>query len=184
MVHVIVEGETDRLFLEALLQDLVSEHPLSVEPAGGKDAARLVARRWLVLEGEPVVLVFDTDSSDVEAAEEAVASLRSYFEIMAPGRPLHLAPMTPSLEVLLADHPRHLEQRLGRSLSADELLAARLAPKGFLQAHLQDLGAASIRDLLCNWTESDLEVLRQDERIASLRRFITEHTVASDAHAA
>jgi hypothetical protein len=184
MLHVIVEGRGDGAVVEALLADLRERHPFAVTAAGGRDLGRPLARKLLALEQAPVAFVFDTDVSDPEASADVIASLQGYFNLMTPDLPLELVPMAPSIEALLTEHATFLERRLGRALSRDESIAARLAPKQFLQAHADELKAATLEDLMSGLRPEELDILRQDERIARLRRFVEKHGQARAGQAA
>lgn len=179
MVHVVVERKHDQVVIETLLADLSLKHSFDVHVAGGRDAGRPLARKILVLQEQPVAFVFDTDTSDPSSSADLEQSLHSYFNLRAPGPPFLLVAMAPTIDILLADHPQTIEKRLGRRLSAAERVAARFEPRGFLRAHLKDLGVPEVTDLFRSLNKTDLETLRKDKRIVKLRGFIEKQSASS-----
>jgi hypothetical protein len=174
MVRIFVEGPTDKQIIELLLGDL-RHHGFVVEAAGGKDAARPLVRKVLVIDREPVAFIFDTDSSNADRSAEQVEILRSYFQLSAADVPLLLLPMQPSIEILLVDDPQVLEDRLHRPLSPSERIAAKFEPKGFLDAHAGDLGVKDSRDLIRSLQPAEVDLLRNDDRVEELRKFVEKH---------
>lgn len=181
MVHIVVEGQTDQLFIEALLKDLRKKCSFELDVAGGKEAGRPLARKILALQHQPVAFVFDTDSSDRDRSAEQEESLRSYFQMSAPGAPLLLVAMIPSIEALLVEHPEVVEHRLGRKLSLSERVAARFEPRGFLNAHLKHLRVKNIESLFRQLRAHDLDLLRKDKKIEKLRDFVEKHCQQAQA---
>ncbi|MEX0716134.1 MAG: hypothetical protein WD066_06090 [Planctomycetaceae bacterium] len=179
MVHVIVEGETDRVLIERLLEDLHDTAEFVLVVAGGRNAGRPLARKILLLDGAPVAFVFDTDSSDADRSRETERELRSYFRLWQPSPPILLVPMMPSIECLIVDHPEILESRLGRKLESIERDAGRFEPKGFLKARFKELGVESIPDLFRSLTSSEIEILQADKRIEKLRQFVQKHALVA-----
>lgn len=61
---ILVEGETDKIILERVLEDLEDESTFEIFVTRGKDAARPIARRLLGATDTVVVFVYDSDTAD------------------------------------------------------------------------------------------------------------------------
>jgi hypothetical protein len=171
LIHILVEGRQDKAVIEVLLEDLKPTAGFLVEAAWGKDAARPIARKYLVVQREPVAFVFDTDVVDRSLVDEQVRMLDHYFRWQSPGVPFELIPMVPAFEVLFFDHPAVLERYVGHPIDATTQVKGHYEPKGALHEVLQRPGL-SFDQFVGSLSDREKETLRADRRISHLRGFV------------
>ena len=176
MMHVIVEGSDDRLLVNALLEDLRGACRFELEAAGGKDAGRPLARKYLLVSGEPVAFVFDADVTDARLVDRQVQDLQSYFDWNGLGARILLTPMVPVIEVLFFKRPEVLARVLGTNISSATELAGRHAPKTVLNELMKDSQVRTFDRLVESLAPGDLRQLRRIEEVQRLRSFVEEHS--------
>lgn len=170
MTHIVVEGQTDAMLLEILLEDVKTKFDIVV--AHGRDAARPIARKILTKLQEPTALVFDADTTDLYYVEEELLSLKDYFSWRAFEIGLLLVPLIPTIEVIFFDRPKMLENRLQHTLKFEVEVAAKIAPKQILDRLIKELGYADPVSFIKSIDKSEARDLAKQKDIASLRRFI------------
>lgn len=172
--HIVVEGPTDKKILSLLLDDLSSKHSFEIVVAGGRNAGRPIARKYLLRSAEPTAFVFDTETADPASVREQVRSLEDYFSWGNQGTPFKVVPMAPMLEVLFFEHPKAILRRLNSPLHESLLRAGHFAPKQMLTEILgQDQSA--LREFIQELTPEEVSDMRKDRAIDDLREFISAH---------
>ncbi|MBI2301936.1 MAG: hypothetical protein HYU66_23790 [Armatimonadetes bacterium] len=164
---VVVEGITDRLLLERLLEEeLASGLIRRIVEAGGRSAAESLGRTVLAVRRQPVVVVMDADSTD----QEAIAARRSYLEsalaMVGPPPLWRVVLAVPVLEACLLDHPDVAADLLGHALSPSELELAEEAPTLLLSR--AGVRKPAIRDLVARLDDGQVRALRGTRLIAEV----------------
>jgi hypothetical protein len=171
-VHIVVEGNTDKILLERLLADL--QHiDIRFHVAGGKKAAHSLARTLQVQFKEPVALVIDADTYDLEAVNEDQSMYEAYLELTSYGIPFIVILMVPSIEAILFERPKVLETWLGRDLKPEDLVRGEYVPKVVLESYLEGT-SLEFSDLVFRIGEEQLQMLRSTQPIAKLGKFVRE----------
>lgn len=170
--HIVVEGNIDKEILSKLLSDLSTKHTFSIAVGQSRDAARPIARKYLVAFGEPVALVFDTDTTDQDQVREQVQDLNDYFKWQSMRAPYELIPMVPMMEVVFFDQPKPLERHLGGRLDPNLKIAGHHAPKEILTNLLPKLHCTSLSQFIEHLSPGDIQELRKHPTIKKLRKFI------------
>jgi len=172
MVTVFVEGPVEESLLTQLLADLPAAGRVRIVAAGGRDDARPRARKELLVQQRPVILVIDADSIDRDIIGEQQRDLEDYFAWGAGGVPYRVLQFVPTVEAIFFDRPEVLEHLLGRKPDDIMLAAGEIAPK----AVLQRMGITDLRDRVRALSDADLQMLRTHPSIAAIREFVEENT--------
>lgn len=172
MVHIVVEGPFDQQLIERLLTDLPSRGQYVLHSVGGRDAARPLARRYLIVNREPVAFVIDADVKDEQRVRQQQRDFEDYFLWGGQGIPFEVIQFVPEIEAIFFEQPGPLERLLGRPLDEQTSFAGRFAPKEMLRRLGPELSIAEPEQLLSILTEGDLQLLRKQKDIARLRRFV------------
>ena len=169
--NVVVEGQSDLELIDKLISDLRISQSISIVAAGGKDAARPLARQLAILERAPVVLVLDSDASSEEQARKNLQDLRSYFSLAGISLESNIFLFTPTIEVIFFDRPNALERCLRKRLSATDLAIGKIGPKRMLNSLLGS--SARVRRFVAELDDDALSDLRKQAGISELRMKIS-----------
>jgi hypothetical protein len=176
MTTIFVEGASDRELISRLLRDVAEVGAFRVVAANGRDAARPLARKQLLISRSPVALVTDSDTTDRGRIEEQQEDLEDYLRWVSQGVPFAVIQFVPQIEAVFFRCPRILERISGERLDANALAAAVCAPAAVLQnlfGHRADLIAA----ILPHLTEEDVAALRTHGSVRKLRQFVRNSAV-------
>jgi hypothetical protein len=168
-VWIYVEGPVDQKLLEQLLADLRPGASFKVLAAGGRDAARPMARRKLLTAQEPVVLVVDADTTDDQKARTQLRDIEEYLAWGSAATPHKVSQFVPEMEAVFFDSPAVLKRLIGEDVSEQATAAGKFAPKKVLAMLAHDASASSLIDRL---EPTELDALRKHPVVAELRRFV------------
>jgi hypothetical protein len=172
MITVFVEGRSDEVVLSRLLSDLVPEEDIRLVASGGRDAARPLARKQLLVTRNPVALVIDSDTTDSMRVAQQQRDLEDYLRWGAQGVGFAVIQFVPEIEVIFFQGAAVLSRALGRDLDASTVIAGKFAPAAMLKQLMAQAGVDSLASLVARLDESDLAELRTVEPIAALRNFL------------
>lgn len=166
---IFVEGTTDQSLLARLLEDLDPESPFEIVVAGGRNAARPLARQQLMTRHEPVVLVIDADTTDEEHARSQRNDLNDYLDWGAGSIPFKVVQFVPEIEVVFFHDPSVLRSLVGSDVDPRVAEAGAQAPRRILEI----LAPGRTRDeLIAALGPDEIERLREHPIIADLRGFL------------
>lgn len=174
-IHILVEGERDQQIIEHLLADLRKTHTFKVTKCGGRDAARPIARKFLLQYGEPIVLLLDSDTTDTERARREQRDLEDYLRWATRDIPFAVQEFVPEIEVIFFERPRALKRIWGNGLPDKTILIGKRAPKEMLKDLLEEKHIANINNLLSMLNDADLNDLRRHPIIKDIRAFTEQH---------
>lgn len=175
MMHVLVEGSFDEVLFRRLLDDLSGRSSFRIHVARGVNAARPAARKYLLVDREPVALIFDSDTREEQRFRQQRRDLEDYLAWGGHDVPYAVVQFVPEAEVIFFEQPGPLERILGHALDTQTRVAGRFAPRDILATLYRELSITDRRDLVPLLTESDLEQLRSHETVVELRKFVEEH---------
>lgn len=181
MLHIFVESPFDKQLLDRLLEDLPTPHQFLVHASNGRDAARPVARKYLLVYREPVVFVFDADNRDEAYVRRQQRDYEDYLRWGGHGIPFKVVQFVPELAVIFFEQPGPLERLLGHALDVQSKVAGRFAPMEILRDFCSELTMRSPSDLVTRLSENDLRDLRSGKTIADLRDFVIQESAISQA---
>ena len=171
-VHVLVEGELDRLLLERLLSDLHGKARFKVQATRGRDAGRPLARKCLMIHGEPAAFVMDSDTRDERRVQQQQQDLESYLAWGGHGVAFKVLQFVPEIEVIFFDDQRFLERVLGRALQESVGIAGHAAPREMLQSLCSSVGIDRRALIPTRLEAEDLARFRRHAAVSELRDFI------------
>ncbi len=170
IVHIVVEGNTDKVLLERLLANL--QHvDIRFHIAGNKRAAHSLARTLQVQFREPVALIIDADTHDLDTINEEQSMYEAYLGLTSYGIPFIVILMVPSIKAILFQQPRILETLLGKALEPDDQIRSKYVPKTVLENYLRD-ARMKFSDLVFRMDEEQIQTLRNISSIAKLEEFV------------
>ncbi len=170
IVHIVVEGDTDKILLERLLASL--QHvDIHFHVAGNKRAAHSLARTLQVQFKEPVALVIDTDTHNLDTINEEQSMYEAYLGLTSYGIPFIVILMVPSIEAILFQQAQILETLLGKALEPDDQIRSKYVPKTVLENYLRDT-RIEFSDLVFRMDKEQIQALRNISPIAELEEFV------------
>lgn len=189
-IVVVVEGQFDQMFIEALAADLLKSRSVSWIVANGKNAARPLARRYILSNAAPVLLVLDADTTDEEAVAAQQSDLDAYLRWSGGEYRSAAILFKPEIEEVFFSSPSFVKRvfadysggLLGRiailspkeALTLAPLSANILTPDKF-KAKLNLKGSGGARwDVYL--TALELKEMRRHPRVALIRAFIKRMT--------
>jgi hypothetical protein len=170
-IRVVLEGVHDRSLWTRLLDDMEDGLSLLYHAAGGKNAARPVARRLQVQKREPLIFIADADTNDPLAFAEQKASYEDYFRWTSGGVPFHVVLFQPESKILFFRNAAIIENELRRTLDSGQVLAANVAPKALLESLLREKGAGASR-FFSDLSEDTIAEFRKEPEVAAVRSFL------------
>lgn len=182
MITIFVEGPTDELLLSRLLDDLGGL--LRIVVTGGRDAARPLARKQLLVAKEPVALVIDSDTTDPMRIAQQQRDLEDYLRFGAQGVPFAVIQFVPEAEGILFQNPAVLRNALGREPDESALVAGKFAPRAMVKQLMARNGNDDFASVVARLGEADLREIRRLEPVATLRKFIQQSQGAETGFAA
>jgi hypothetical protein len=135
----------------------------------GRDAARPMARKQLLITHEPVVLVVDSDTTDDRRTKVQRRELEEYLAWGAADTPFKVLQFVPELEVVFFDSPSVLRSLVGKSVDKHAEAAGKLAPRKVLAMLVPDRDRLALIDKL---RPTDVKELRKHPVIVDLRSFV------------
>jgi hypothetical protein len=184
MITVFAEGHSDEVVLSRLVSDLVPAEEIRLVASGGRDAARPLARKQLLLTREPVALVIDSDTTDSMRVAQQQRDLEDYLRWGAQGAGFAVIQFVPEIEVIFFQQPAVLRRALGQDIDASAVIAGKFAPAAMLKQLMAQAGIDSFSTLVARLDEADLAELRTVEPVAALRRFLQQPVLESVEFAA
>ncbi len=132
-IHMVVEGSFDAALWRRLFANLPAYNQIQYHVARGRNRAPSWARRLQVDTDDPVILVMDADTNDVDAAELNKGDLRAYLAYTGAGSNYFVELFVPEIEVLFF-HLRPSEEAalFGKEMESSYRVAGRYAPKEIL----------------------------------------------------
>jgi hypothetical protein len=131
--YLVTEAPTDVALLEVCLKPERAEHPLSFYAPESKSEAESVARSFLAVRHEPVVLVLNTNTNHPGSIEEQ----RDYFEgMLARGGPPEMWRVClaiPEIESCFFDDLDFVERLFQTKLSEGDRVRAEFQPRAMLE---------------------------------------------------
>src|SRR3954465_848280 len=128
MITVFVEGPSDQVLLSRLVSDLGQEEEIRLVASGGRDAARPLARKQLLVARDPVALVIDSDTTDSMRVAQQQRDLEDYLRWGAQGVGFAVIQFVPEIEVIFFQKPAVLRRALGQELDGSAVIAGKFAP--------------------------------------------------------
>jgi len=117
--YFIVEGESDKIILERLLQNAWFRDDTRVIVTGGYSAALSAIQTLFTLTNRPIYFFFDTDTKSSDEAEEKEQFIHGYLKPLFNNE-FFLFPFSPETEILFFYNKKLLEKMLNKPIS-DEL---------------------------------------------------------------
>lgn len=184
MLHVVVEGAFEKRFLVRLLSDLQPACNFDVHASNGRNAARPLAKLFLVEDREPVAFVYDADTHNKTQVDRERREFEEYFAWGGTGAPFQVLPFVPEIEAVFFDPVEPLLRSLGiPHLPEVTRIAATYAPKEILETLLPASSIGGREELVDRLTEADLEALRRNSTVAALRAFVCTQATSAAATA-
>lgn len=168
---IVVEGKTDVLILRVLLHNELT-NGMRFFAGQGRESLVTLARNLLVHEGEPVLLVMDIATAEVQSRDEMVAeTLRALSTVGAPSM-FQVFTFVPEIEIVFFEAPDVLQRVLGTTLPQPALEEARLKPKSVLHGLLDEAKIPNLEALLRKLDEEAIEALSRGEQAVALKEAV------------
>lgn len=165
---VVTEGPADIAILRKLIET-PGNGRIQFYEAGGFSAVNSLARSLLVKGSQKLAVVVDADSRDPNVIEDRKRFLAKSLRDIAPRSQVKVVVIAPEIEALFFEHRDILDKLLGKRLDDTEFVSGYVEPKKVLQRHLS---GAQLEFRLDTLEDEDLESLRSDPEISSLRAFL------------
>jgi hypothetical protein len=180
-LSIIVESSFHQQLLGRLLADLPQADSFRIGAGDGRDGARPVARKRILVDGEIIVFVMDAATSDEHRVLEQQNDYEYYFSWGGRGLPFKVVQFVPEIEVVFFEAPGPLERMLGGSLASEIKIAGRFAPRELLKTMFPKLGVKDRMELVERLNDDDLKQFRSHKTVADLREFIVQECSLSMA---
>lgn len=185
-IAIIVEGPFDQIFIQALLLDLIDEQNVIWVVARGKNAARPLARRYIIDGRTPVLLILDADTTDDETVEHEQNELENYLDWSGGRQASKVILFKPELEEVFFSSEKFVS-RVFRGTKGEMLNSiAALSPKQALSMRPKIPAAGkpavdldSFYGLVAGKplyiTKDELAQMRLHPKVAEIREFVKSH---------
>jgi hypothetical protein len=179
--YIVVEGPTDAAILRKILPPESLQQVKFID-GEGKYSAVSMARKLLMTEQIPTVLVIDADTDQKSMIHEQ-QDLDYLLRQTAGGTPFLILMAVPAIEVLFFQDRGFLEQLLGKTLTDLEWQLARQQPKQLLNV-LQGGYQRFVEMAIANLNDEALITLRQHPLVQDLIKFLgTLETLPTETYA-
>ena len=172
-VYVLAEGQTGIAILQRLLQRRVDTNVEFVS-GGGKSSAISLAQSLLVARLQPVAVVMDADSVDIERVREQETIYYDLLKARAMGVPFRVLLAVPAIEFLFFESPGVLKD-LGIKVTERDSIDAKYRPKQALDRLLRQTGTPP-HQFIERLPDSAIERLSELPLVKELTEFVQKPT--------
>lgn len=176
--YIVVEHPTDAVILRAILPETLLEEAKFVN-GQGRYGAESMARKLLITERLPTVLVIDADAEHTAIVQEQQQDLDCVLRQAAAGIPYQILLAVPEIEVVFFQDRKILESLLGHQLTDLEWHLAQQQPKALLDT-LPGGSSAFVTQTLMDLEDGHREVFRQHPLLQKLSQFLAAQRNLSD----
>jgi hypothetical protein len=172
--YVLVEGETDKTFLEKLLEPQLLQD-VHIVVAEGKYSIPSLARSLLAMRRKPIAVLIDTDSIADEIVRGTRESITELLRAVGGPVPVMVATAVPELEAFFFASPPLLERFFGAPISTDMIELGKRDPRGVLdlltKKKMRPWDQKGMIDIL---DSQDIERIREMPELKALSGFLRQ----------
>ena len=177
--YIVVEGPTDAAILRAILPGELLQDVQFVT-GQGRYGAESMARKLLITERIPTVLVIDADVEQESIVQEQRQDLDFLLKQAAVGIPYQILLAVPEIEAVFFQDRGVLESLLCRQFTDLEWHLAQQQPRVLLDT-LPGGSLAFVTQTLTRLDGSQREVFRQHPLLQSLSQFLVAQLSSTDS---
>ena len=169
--YIVVEGPDDAAILKAILPDLSLSNVKFIN-GQGKYGAESMARKLLMTERMPTVLVIDADTDSPDIIWEHQQDLDFLMRQAAAGIPFKSLLAVPAIEAIFFQERTVLETLIDRQLTDLEWHLAQHNPKELLKTSSGGISGFT-QTTLPALADDTIQILRQHPLIQELTTFLS-----------